>query len=72
MGFGDLSHPENHEGLAFTPLRKGFYESGLMVDNLLKFGFSSYGVGFYYRYGPYAFPQQSDNFVVKMTVGYAF
>ncbi|MEO8732766.1 MAG: DUF5686 family protein, partial [Flavobacteriales bacterium] len=72
VAFGDLSHPENHEGLAFTPLRKGFYESGVMVDNLLKFGFSSFGVGLYYRYGPYAFPDQGENFVAKLTAGYAF
>jgi hypothetical protein len=72
LAFGDLSHPEDHQGLDFTPLRKGFYESGVMVDNLLRFGFSSFGVGFYYRYGPYAFPDQGDNFVVKATAGYAF
>jgi hypothetical protein len=72
VAFGDLSHPESHQGLDFTPLRKGFYESGVMVDNLLRFGFSSFGVGLYYRYGPYALPDQSDNFVVKLTMGYAF
>lgn len=72
VAFGDLAHPENHQSLDFKPLRKGFYESGIMVDNLLKFGFSSFGVGFYYRYGPYALPDPSDNFVVKVTAGYAF
>ena len=72
VAFGDLSHPENHQGLDFKPLREGYYESGLQVDNLLKFGFSSFGVGAYYRYGPYALPDAGDNFVVKLTAGYAF
>ncbi|MEO7080980.1 MAG: DUF5686 family protein [Flavobacteriales bacterium] len=72
LAFGELAHPENHEGLDFTPLRDGYFESGLVVDNLLKFGFSSIGVGGYYRYGPYALPKAGDNIVVKLTTGFAF
>jgi flagellin-like hook-associated protein FlgL len=72
VAFGDLSHPENHQGLDFKPLRDGYFESGLQVDNLLKFGFASFGVGAYYRYGPYALPDPGDNIAVKVTAGYAF
>jgi hypothetical protein len=72
VAFGDLLHPENHQGLDFMPLPKGFYESGLVIDNLLRFGFSSFGVGGFYRYGPYAFSDPEDNLLVKLTAGYAF
>ncbi len=72
VAFGELAHPGNHEGLDFTPLREGYFESGLVVDNLLKLGFSSFGVGGYFRYGPYALPKAGDNIVVKLTAVIAF
>src|SRR5690606_38877116 len=72
VAFGELSHPENHQGLDFTPLREGFYESGLIVDNLLKLGMTSLGVGGFYRYGPYALPKAGENIVVKLTAGFTF
>lgn len=72
VAFGALAHPGNHAGLDFEPLREGYYESGLMIDNLLRFGFSSFGVGGFYRYGPYALPDAGDNFAVKATMGFAF
>lgn len=72
VAFGGLAHPGNHEGLDFTPLREGYYESGLLIENLLRFGFTSFGVGAFYRYGPYALPDTGDNLAVKLTVGYAF
>lgn len=69
---GGLTHPEHHEGLSFTPLREPFLESGLLIENLLQSGFSSLGVGAFYRYGPYAFPDFKDNLAVKLAVGFAF
>lgn len=68
---GDLAHPENHRGLSFTPLHKGYLEGGLQIDNLLRFGFTSFGVGAFYRLGPYALPRAADNLAVKLTLGYA-
>jgi hypothetical protein len=72
VAFGALSHPENHAGLPFTPMEQGYYESGLLIENLLKSGITSLGVGGFYRYGPHALPKQGDNFAVKVTAGYAF
>ena len=45
--------------------RKGYFESGLEVNNLLRFGYVSWGVGIYYRYGPYQFNAPHDNFAYK-------
>lgn len=72
VAFGKLARPENHEGLDFTPLRDGYYESGLMIEDLLRFGFNAFGVGAYYRYGPYALPAFADNLAVKLVLGYTF
>lgn len=70
--FGELARPELHEGLSFTPLRHGYYESGLLIENLLRSGFTSLGVGAFYRYGPYAFPDAGSNLAVKLVLGLSF
>ena len=45
--------------------RKGFYESGFEVNNLLRMNYLSWGVGIYYRYGPYQFSSIHENFAYK-------
>ncbi len=72
VAFGDMAHPEHHAGLSFTPLRQGYFESGLLIENILRSGFTSLGVGGFYRYGPNALPDAKDNFAVKLTAGFAF
>lgn len=72
VGFGNLSNKENHQGVIFNTMEKGFYESGLVVNNILKLNFSTFGVGVFYRYGPYSFEKESENFLIKMSLGYAF
>jgi hypothetical protein len=72
VGFGSLSNKENHQGVAFNTMEKGFYESGLLINNIIKLNFTTFGVGVFYRYGPYAFNKESDNFLFKMSLGYAF
>ena len=45
--------------------RKGFFESGLELNNLLRMGYISLGTGIYYRYGPYRLNAVHDNFAYK-------
>jgi hypothetical protein len=45
--------------------RKGYYESGFEINNLLKMDILSWGLGVYYRYGPYHLPTFSDNMAYK-------
>jgi hypothetical protein len=69
VGFGQM----NDQSLALLDLkdyRKGFYESGFEVNNLLRMGYLSWGVGVYYRYGPYQFGTIHDNFAYKF--GFCF
>ena len=72
IGVGSLNNKQNHGGITFKTLEKGFYESGVLVNNLIKLNFTTFGVAAYYRYGPYHFDKQSDNFTVKMSLGYSF
>lgn len=72
IGFGSLKNETNHAGVDFKTMEHGYYESGIALNSLVKANFTSFGVAGYYRYGPYQLPKHSDNFTVKLTVGYAF
>jgi hypothetical protein len=64
IGFGEL---DDKYLLKYNlkDYRKGFYESGFEVNNLLRMNFLSWGVGTYYRYGPYRFSSTHKNFAYK-------
>ena len=53
-----------------------FMESGLQIDQLLKLnyldvGYIGFGMGGFYRYGPYQLPNSKDNFVLKFSVTFS-
>ena len=64
MGFGEL---DDKYLLKYNlkDYRKGFYESGFEVNNLLRMNYLSWGTGIYYRYGPYHFSSTQKNFAYK-------
>ncbi|MFO8235369.1 MAG: DUF5686 family protein [Bacteroidales bacterium] len=68
MGWGWLDNMEHHENMMLKSFEEGYFESGLLLDNLLSVNFFSYGLGLYYRYGPYAFPKPADNFAYKFSL----
>jgi hypothetical protein len=49
---------------------KGFYESGILFDNLLKVLFIKYGVGVHYRYGPYQNEKGIDNWSFRISLDF--
>jgi hypothetical protein len=61
--FGYFSHPENHQGIVFKTMEKGFFESGLELQNIFK----GFGLSTYYRYGPYQLPKFDQNFAIKLS-----
>ncbi len=68
IGFGSLSKPELQRGIEFKTMEKGYYESGLIINNVLKStNIMGMGFGVFYRYGPYALPETKDNFAYKLT-----
>lgn len=75
IGYGDLKNKELHS-IELQTIRKGFYESGLMVTNLLRFnyvnlGYLGVGGGIFYRYGAYAMPDQPKNIVGKINISFS-
>lgn len=73
IGWGLLSNPENHKTIEFKTKEKGFYESGLQFDNIIKLNYFSIaylglGTGVYYRYGPYAYKNIEDNLAIKLSM----
>jgi len=72
IAFGNLSSPELHQGIDFKTLEKGFFEGGLIVNNLVRFnylnmGYLGLGIGVFYRYGPNALPTFKENRRVQIT-----
>ena len=72
IGFGQLNNAAMNAGLNYKTMSKGFYESGLMIDNVLVSSYSGFGVGFFYRYGPYSLDGFKNNFAVKISLSSAF
>jgi Family of unknown function (DUF5686)/CarboxypepD_reg-like domain len=66
MLWGNFSNADHHN-INFKTATKGYYESGLQIDKLLRSGFSALGIGVFYRYGPYHLPDMRSNIAIKLT-----
>ena len=67
IGFGEMDDKTGHS-TTFRSMDKGFYEGGLIVNNILVSSFMGLGVGGFYRYGYYSNSGWSKNIVPKLTV----
>lgn len=72
FAFGEMDNRFNHLNVDFDVPHKGFFESGLILDNLLISGFTGIGMGVFYRYGPYAYDNIGENFFYKFSVRFKF
>lgn len=77
LGWGTLSHPEVHVNTPTKSMEKGYFESGIIANNLISKQFlgivrMGVGLGVFYRYGAYAFTNQFDNLAFKGTFSYNF
>lgn len=69
IGFCWLRHPGDHLGVTATAMEKGYFETGLMIDNLISArDLLAMGIGFFYRYGAYGLEKQKDNFAIKVSL----
>jgi hypothetical protein len=68
-GYGSLQKPELHRNIDFKTMEKGYYETGLKINNIIKSGISGIGIGAFYRMGDYQFEETIDNFAFKFTLG---
>ncbi|MEM6963622.1 MAG: DUF5686 family protein [Bacteroidota bacterium] len=77
MGWGKLDRPELHDGFEFQTMEKGFFESGLRIDNLVRLNyfnvmFVGLGGGIYLRYGNYALPTLEENLAYRFRLMFSF
>lgn len=66
IGYGRLKNPENHHNISLMSMDKGYFESGILFSNIYRKLIMGYGLGIYYRYGPYSFDRTLDNFAFKL------
>lgn len=61
--FGNLSNKENHQQIQYKTMEKGYFESGMEMNNLFK----GFGASAFYRFGPYHHQDISNNIALKVT-----
>ena len=76
MGLGTLKKPEQHQGIPFKTMEQGLFESGVIVDQILRLNYVNIayiglGAGVFYRYGPYKLPDQRDNLAFKISINFS-
>jgi hypothetical protein len=71
MGWGEFQKSENHKGIKLEGMPKGYYESGLFLNDLFMIPLVGVnlgiGGGVFIRYGPYALPGYLDNMALKFS-----
>ncbi len=67
IAFGSLDNALDHKNVNIKTLELGYYESGLLINNILNLRLYYLGVGAFYRWGPYTFSQSFDNFAFKLS-----
>ncbi len=73
IAFGTLANPLLHKGIEFKTLESGYYEAGLIIDNILRVNilnlfYFGVGGGAFYRYGYYSFEKPIDNAAFKASL----
>lgn len=63
MAWGSLEKPEQHIGLVYKTLDKGFFESGIELNQIYK----GIGLTAFYRYGPNQLSKFENNLAIKLS-----
>ena len=77
IGWSGLSHPHQHLDIELNTLEKGYFESGIALDNLIRINVLNFaqiglGAGVFYRYGTYHLAKEIDNYSFKFRAGFIF
>ncbi len=72
MGIGQLGNPKVQTGLTLQSFGKGYFESGLGLNNIFRVNYANvaywgFGGAVFYRYGPYQLPSPSNNLFWRVT-----
>lgn len=75
-GWGELNNKIQHNGIVYKTMEKGYYESGLIISDILSLKSNIYNMGFglgaFYRYGPYKNTVEKDNLAFKLNFSISF
>jgi len=69
-GIGTLKNSECHRNIHFSSWEKGYFESGIIIDDIIFTGFYGLGAACFYRYGYYSFPEFKNNFAAKLSLNF--
>lgn len=76
VGWGELNNKIQHTSINYKTMEKGYYESGLIISDILSLKTNVYnmgfGVGAFYRYGPYKNTAEKDNLAFKLNYSISF
>ena len=74
IGFGWLDNPSHYKyiSIPIKTMDLGYYESGLLINNIINLRLYTVGIGVFYRWGPYSFNSTLDNFAWKVSVMFPF
>jgi len=70
--FGTMRDNSQNGNFKFKTLNKGYHETGIVLNNILKSNFSGIGIGGFYRFGPYRFNNFKDNLAIKLSLSFNF
>jgi len=74
IGFGWLDHKDQYayNEMGTKEMSLGYYESGLLINNLVNLKIYTIGIGAFYRWGPYSMNNAGDNFAYKISMIFPF
>lgn len=61
--WGNMEKPEQHLGIDYKTLDQGYFESGVELNQMLRF----FGLSAFYRYGPNQLSRFEDNVAIKLS-----
>lgn len=73
VGFGSITNAQDHGIVEIKTMEKGFFESGLQIDNIVRVNYFNVaylglGAGVNYRYGAYHLPEMKDNIAFNISL----
>jgi len=77
IGIGQLSNRDIHQGISLTDMNKGYHESGLVINDIIRvsifnFCYVGVGTGVFYNYGVYSSDTWEDNIKLKVSGNISF
>lgn len=68
IGWGDMRRADAYPDKNFRTMERGYFESGVVVKNILCLPLVNIGLGAFYRYGPYALGSFKEDIAFKYSL----